>query len=37
MLMHLAESQVLDKTNNKEILKHISENDNYVIAKIELK
>lgn len=37
MLMHLAELQVLDKANNKEILKHISENDNYVIVKIELK
>ena len=36
-LMHLEESQILDKASNIEILKHISEKDNYVIAKIELK
>ena len=33
---HLEES-ILDKVGNKEILKHMSEKDNYVIAKIELK
>lgn len=37
MLLPFAESRILDKVTNKETLKHISENDNYVIAKIELK
>lgn len=36
MLEHLDES-FLEKASNREILKHISEKDNYVIAKIDLK
>lgn len=37
MLTHLKGSLILDKASDKEILKHISEKDNYVIAKIELR